>query len=142
MGDQEAGAALQQAEGGLLEPLLRGSIHTAGGLVQDEDRPGSPGPGPWPKLVLPLAEFPGRPRHEGLVPLGQALDETVGMGQFCRMDNLRLRGLRAGIAQIVQHRAAEKTVSWSTTEKHRLSPSRLYRPRGTPSSRISPAVGS
>ena len=38
MGDQEAGAALQQAEGGLLEPLLRGSIHTAGGLVQDEDR--------------------------------------------------------------------------------------------------------
>ena len=30
------------------------------------------------------------------------------MGQFCRMDNLRLRGLRAGIAQIVQHRAAEK----------------------------------
>ena len=37
MGDQEAGAALQQAEGGLLEPLLRGSIHTAGGLVQDEE---------------------------------------------------------------------------------------------------------
>ena len=77
MGDQEAGAALQQAEGGLLEPLLRGSIHTAGGLVQDEDRrPAHQGPGHGQKLVLPLAEFPGRPRHEGLVPLGQALDET------------------------------------------------------------------
>ena len=81
MGDDEAGASGQERLQGPLDLALGAGVHAGGGLVQDQDaRIGQGGAGDGQELALALAEPAALPQ-DGLVALGEALDEGVGVGQ-------------------------------------------------------------
>jgi len=94
VGDDQAGAVCHKRTQALLDKQLGARIHRAGGLVQDEDaRVLEDGPSDGQKLAVAVAEHGASFAHFCLVPLWQALDEGLGVGQLGRLDHLRVGGI-------------------------------------------------
>ncbi len=95
MGDDEGSPAVHEAVHALLHQHLGAGVNGGGGLVQDEHRGiGHCGPGDGQQLALALAEVGAVAGDPGVVALGQAADESVGVGQFGRGDALFVPGVQ------------------------------------------------
>ena len=112
MGDDKAGAPGQEIVQRRLDLTLGAGVHAAGRLVQDEQvGVGQRRAGDGQQLALPLAETAAPLAQSRLVPLGQPLDEVVGLGQLGRRDHLIVTRLGPPEANVVHHRIVEeKTV--------------------------------
>ena len=97
VGDDKGGAAGHQGVHALLDQGLGAGVDGGGGLVQNQHRRvrhGSPGDGQ--QLPLALAQVGAVPGEDCVVPVGQAADEAVGVGQLGRGDALLIGGVQAG----------------------------------------------
>ncbi len=98
-----------QVQQGFLNEHFGARIDAAGRLVQDQDAGiGQDGAGDGQQLALPLAEVVALLRDLGLVALGQAADEPIGVGQFGRGIDLVVAGLQPSVADVLHHRAGEQ----------------------------------
>ena len=109
VGDDEAGAAIHQAVHTALHQSLGTGVDGGGGLVEDEHRRVSNGcAGDGQQLTLALRQVRTVAGQHGVVALGQALDEAVGVGQTGCGDALLVGGLQTAIADVLHDRAGEQ----------------------------------
>ena len=88
---------LQQLVEGLLDQALGACVHGGGGFVQDQDaRIGQRGAGDREQLPLSLRKTGAAFAQDGLVFVGQALDERIGIGEPDGGLHLLVGGVRAG----------------------------------------------
>ncbi len=93
VGDDKTGAPFKQRGQGFLDQAFGAGVHAGSGLIQDQDaRVGQGCPGDREQLALSLAEAGAALAQDGLIFLRQALDECIGVGQFCRSITLLRRG--------------------------------------------------
>ena len=88
---------------------LRDGVQGRGGFVQDHE--GGvlvESPGQHEPLGLPAGEGAAQLAHRGVVALGQAGDEIVGVGQLRRFHALLVGGAEVAIADIVHDRSCEQ----------------------------------
>lgn len=94
VGDDEAGASGHQAVEGFLNFGLGAGIDVAGGFVEDDQaRVGHHHAGDGKQLALALAEVAAPFGEQGVVAVGQAQDEVVGVGLFGGFDAVGFAGL-------------------------------------------------
>lgn len=109
VGDDEAGAPLHQVQHRRLNMLLRARVHTAGGLIQNQNGGvGQNGAGNSQQLPLPLAQIAAPLRQRCLVALRQAMDELIGVRQPRRRHHFLIAGLQTAVSNIVPNRAAKQ----------------------------------
>ncbi len=103
------GAALQQFVEGFLDQALGASVHAGGGFVQDQDaRIGQRGAGDGQQLPLSLRKTGAAFAQDGLIFLGQALDERIGVGKADGGLHFLVGGLRPPKADVFHHGGAEQ----------------------------------
>src|SRR5579859_2950064 len=94
MGNQQRGAALQDAVYGLLDFVLGGAVDGAGRVVEHQDaRVGQQGAGDGDALALPTRKGDTALANQRLVAVFEALDEAAGL----RIARRLLDGLPVGI---------------------------------------------
>ena len=109
MGDDEDGAALHQGVHTLGDEGLGPGVDGGGGLVQDHDRGiGHRRPGNGQQLPLTLAQVAAVAGDKGIVPVGQAADEGVGVGDLGGLDALLVGGVQPAVADVVHDGAGEE----------------------------------
>ena len=109
VGDDDARAPREEPVERRLYPGLGGEVHTAGGLVEDEELGvGQEGVGEGDELALPYREATAPLAHVRLVALGEAADEVVGPDGLRGGDDFFLGGVRAAVADVVADRAGEE----------------------------------
>ena len=109
MGDDKAGAALHQAVHGGLDALLGAGVHTAGGLIQNQDAVvGQDGAGDGQQLLLALAHVGGVLVQLHLVAAGQGADEVVGVGSLGGGNDLLVGGVQTAVADVLHDGALEQ----------------------------------
>ena len=107
--DDKHRAALHQAVHALLDQRLGAGVDARRGLVQNQHRRvGDGGAGDGQQLALSLAQVCAVARHHCVVALRQAADEGVGVRNFGRLFNFRLRRVQLAEADVVRHRAGEQ----------------------------------
>lgn len=109
VGDDEAGAPGHEAVEGGLDVGLGAGIDVAGGFIQNHQAGvGHHHAGDGEQLALALAEVAAPFGEQGVVAVGQAQDEVVGVGALGGFDAVGFAGFEAGVAQVVQHRIGEQ----------------------------------
>ena len=109
VGDDEDGAVLHQGVHALFDQALGAGVNGRGGLIQDHDRRGlDRRPGDAQQLPLALGQVGAVPHHHGVVPVGQAADEGVGVGRLGGGDALLVGGVQPPVANVVHHRTGKK----------------------------------
>ena len=109
MGNDEAGAAVHQAVHAALHQSLGAGVDGGSSLIEDEHRRVGDGcAGDGQQLTLALREVRAVAGQHGVVALGQALDEAVGVGQTGGGDALLIGGLQTAIADVLHDRAGEQ----------------------------------
>ena len=109
VGDDEHRAALHQLVHAPLHQQLRAGVDGGGGLVQNHHRRiGHGGPGDGDELPLALGKVSAVGGEQGVVSLGQAADEVVGVGQPGRGVDLLFGGVQLAVADVLHHRAGEQ----------------------------------
>ena len=79
--DDEGGAVGEEVGHGGLDELFAFGVEVAGGFVEDEDlRRGENGASDGDALALAAGEFDAALADEGLVAVGEFVDEFVGVG--------------------------------------------------------------
>jgi hypothetical protein len=109
VGDDQRRAALHQVAERLLDELFALGVEAAGRLVQDQDA-GRLEHDPGDRQPLPL---PARQPHppladQGLVAVGQALDELVGVRPPSRLLDLLGAGVRPAVGDVLEDGAGEE----------------------------------
>src|SRR5580704_2003682 len=109
VGDGDGGAAAGEGVEGLLDGALGFGVQGAGGLVEYEHaRVAQQGPGNGDALLLSAREaVPAGPDH-GVVAVREPGDQVVDLGGPGRVLNLRVGGLRLGVAQVLPHRGVQQ----------------------------------
>ena len=93
----------------LLDQPLALGVEIAGGLVEDEDaRIGQDGPGDGQALALAAAEPHASLADQGLVAVGQTLDELGGVGGLGGLGDPRLGCPAIAIGDVLGDRAVEE----------------------------------
>ncbi len=93
----------------VLDQLLGAGVDGGGGLVQDQHRRVGHGrPGDGQQLPLALGQVGAVAGEHGVVPIGQAADEAVGVGQLGGGDALLVGGVQVAVADVLHHRAGEQ----------------------------------
>ena len=109
VGDDEAGAAVHQAVHAALHQSLGAGVDGGSSLIEDEHRRVGDGcAGDGQQLTLALRQVRAVAGQHGVVALGQALDEAVGVGQTGCGDALLVGGLQTAIADVLHDRAGEQ----------------------------------
>ena len=109
VGDHEGGAALHQGVHAVLHQLFRAGVDGGSCLVQNHDgRIGHGRTGNGDQLPLTLGQTGAVAREHGVVAIGQAGDEVVGVCQLRRVDALFVSGIQLAVANVVHHRAGEQ----------------------------------
>ena len=109
VGDDKAGAAVQQPGKRLLDEQLGAGVHAAGCLVQDQQaRVGEDGTRDGEELPLALTQVAALLRKLCLVAIRHAGDKGIGVGQLGRLDHLLVAGVQPPVADVVQDGAAEE----------------------------------
>ena len=109
MGEDQGGAALHQPIEGLLDDRLALGVDRRQRLVEDQDgRVAEEGAGDGDALALAAGQAHPALAHDGLIALGQARDELVGVGRPRRRLQLRRRRLGLAHAQVLLHGAVEE----------------------------------
>ena len=90
---------------------VRGGIHGAGGVIEDQDLGfAQQGAGNGQALLLAAGDVAAALLDPGVVLIGEALDEFIGAGQLCHPDALFLAGVLVAPAQVIQDGAGEQHV--------------------------------
>ena len=109
LGNDKGGAPLHERVQRLLNEVFRFGVHTAGGIVQNEDaRVGQQGAGDGHPLLLPAAQGYAALADHRLVPVGGAHDEVVGAGGFGGRDYIFHLGSGAAVGDIFGDGVAEQ----------------------------------
>src|SRR5579883_2994212 len=110
MGDEQRGAALQEATNGSLYLILRRAVDGAGGVVENQDaRVGEQGAGDGDTLALAAGERDAALADHRLVTFLEAEDELVGLRVSRGPLNRRLVHLLAhAVGNVLGHRAREE----------------------------------
>ena len=83
MGDDKAGPPAQELAQGLLDQQFGSRVHAGGRFIQDQDAwIGQDGASDGNELSLSLAQVMPSLPDVRIVPLGQAANERVGVGQL------------------------------------------------------------
>ena len=102
----EAGAALHHPGKGCLDTHLGAGVDGGGGLVQNQHRGQTEHhAGDAEQLLLALADVAAVLGDDGVVALGQAADEAVGMGCLGRCHHLFEGGIRLAVGDVLPHGA-------------------------------------
>ena len=111
LGNDNLGGAGDAAGEGLADFAVRGGVHGAGGVVQDEHlRPLQQGPGDAQPLLLPAGDVGAALLDPGVVALWKAVDELVRAGGLAGGLALLQGGVLLAPAQVVQDGAGEQHV--------------------------------
>ena len=95
----------------VLDLRLALAVEARGGFVQDQDaRVGKDGAGDRHALPLAAREAHAALADDGVVLLGEALDELVAVGDACRFLDLVHRGVRLAVADVLGDGAVEEEV--------------------------------
>ena len=95
VGDDEGGAALAQIPKAFLDQRFALAVEAGGGFVEDQDaRVGQDGAGDGDALALPARELDAPLADNRVVPVGEALDEPVRVGDAADFFDLFARRLR------------------------------------------------
>ena len=109
VGDHKHGAALHQPVHALFNQGLGAGVDAAGGFVQNQHRRVRNGrPGDGQQLPLPLRKILAVAGDRGVIPLGQASNERVGVGQLGRSHHLLIGGVQLAEADVVRNGAGEQ----------------------------------
>ena len=109
MGHDEAGAAPHHPGKGGLDAHLGTGINGGGGLVQNQHGgQAEHDTGDAEQLLLALADVAAVLGDDGVVALGQAADEAVGMGCLGRSHHLVEGGVRLAVGDVLPHGAGPK----------------------------------
>ena len=107
--DDEHRPTLHQRVHAVLDMLLSAGVDGGGGFVQNHHRGVlDSGPGDGQQLALALTEVGAVAGDHGLVAVGQAADEAVGVGGLCRGDALLVGGVQTAVADVVHDGAGEQ----------------------------------
>ena len=102
----EAGAALHHPGKGCLDTHLGAGVDGGGGLVQNQHRrQAEHHAGDAQQLLLALTDVAAVLGDDGVVALGQAADEAVGMGCLGRCHHLVEGGVRLAVGDVLPHGA-------------------------------------
>ena len=108
MGDGDGGLSGADTVNGLGDETLGLGIHGGGGLVEDEQgRIEQQGSRDGDTLALTAGQRAGADTYHGIVALGEAEDEVVGVGGLGGRDHLGTGRLGIGVADVVHDGAAE-----------------------------------
>ena len=109
VGDDKRGAAVEQSGQALLDQPFALGVEVTGGLVEDEDaRVGQDGPGDGQPLALAAAESHAALADQGLVPVGQTLDELGGICGVRGQGDPRSGCPAIAIGDVLGNRAVEE----------------------------------
>src|SRR6266481_7001985 len=110
MGNQQRGAALQDAVNGLLDFVFSGAVDSAGRVIEHQDvRVGQQGAGDGDALALTARKRDATFANQGSVAVFEAFDEAAGLGITCGLlDGLLVGMLAQAIRNILGDGAREK----------------------------------
>ena len=109
MGDHHGGATRERRGQRLLHQRLVLGIEVAGGLVEHDDRGVlHQHPGDGEALALASRQAMAALADHGVVAVGQGHDHVVDLGGPAGLDQLHVRGLGAGEAQVLGDRVVEE----------------------------------
>ena len=105
----KAGTALHHAGKSFLDTHLGAGINGGGGLVQDQHRrQAEHHAGNAQQLLLALTDVAAVLGDDGVVALGQAADEAVGVGCLGRSHHLVEGGVRLAVGDVLPHGAGSE----------------------------------
>src|SRR5579871_1023543 len=111
MGDDDDGAALGDAAHVALDQPLAVVVERRGRLVEDENaRIGRERPGDRDALALAAGEIGAALLDQGVIPLGQLVDEFLRAGEAGDLDHPRARHRRIGECDVLVNGAVEQQV--------------------------------
>ena len=109
VGNHKGSPAGHQGVHAVLHQLFGPGINGGGGLIQDQGRGiGHRRPGNGQQLPLSLAQVGAVTGEHGIIPVGQAADEAVGVGQLGRSNALLITCLQIAVSDIVHHSAGKQ----------------------------------
>ena len=109
MGDEEGGSVLHQSLHRVRDRSLGRQVHRAGGLVEDEHgRVSQERPGQRDALALATRQPHSALAHDGLVSIGERLDEVVRVRGPRRGHELLRSCLRACVEDVLRDRGREQ----------------------------------
>ena len=144
VGDDERGAALEQAGQALLDQSLALAVEVAGGLVEDQDaRVGQQRPGDGQPLALAAAEPHAALADERLVAVvADASMNSCGVGGRRRPAAICAGGPAVAVGDVLGDRAVEQEHVLLDDAEEAAVASTVESRRSAPSRRITPVVGS
>src|SRR5438105_4591357 len=102
MSDKEGRSTMHQPVDGTHDRRLGSDIDVAGGFIEEQDGGVfQKGPGDGNALALSTGKTHASLTDYGLIPLGQARNIIMSIGEFGGPDNLLLHGLRARVRNIL-----------------------------------------
>ena len=111
LGDDDDGGILQILVEGFADIGLGGRVHGGGGVVQNEHRRfAEHGPRNAQPLLLPAGDVDAPLFQPGVEPVGQVLDEVIGLGVPGRLNQRFLRGVRLAPQEIFPDGPGEEDV--------------------------------
>ena len=109
VGNDEGGAVCAQRVHRLLDEDLGTGIDRRGGLIEDEQRGlGQERAGDGDELALAGGDCAAVLVDDGVVALGQRVNEAVYLGCLCRSDDLFVRRVQAAVADVFHDRALKE----------------------------------
>ena len=109
VGNDKHRPSLHEGVHALLDEGLGAGVDGGSGLVQDHHRGiGHGGPGDGQQLALSLGEVGSVAGDHGLVALGEAADEGVGVGTLGGGNALLVGGVQTAVADVVHNGAGEE----------------------------------
>jgi hypothetical protein len=107
--DDDAGAVFHQLVESFLNETLTFGIEAAHRFIENKDRRvGKNRPGDRNALTLSAGKLGATISHEGLVALGEALDELMGIRLFRGLDNFVVARLGLAVGNVLFDAASKK----------------------------------
>ncbi len=109
MSNDKGGTSAHEGVHTVLHQLLGAGINGGSCLIQNEHRRiGHRRPGNGQQLALTLGQVGAVAGQHGIIPVGQAADKAVCIGQLCRRDALLVSGIQIAVADVVHHRTGKQ----------------------------------
>ena len=109
MGNDKGGAPLHDAVHAALHHLLGAGVDARGGLIENEcGGIGHGCPGNGQQLALTLREVAAVAGEHGLIAVGKAADEVVGIDQLCGLDAFFVGGVEPSVAYVFHNGPGEE----------------------------------